>query len=78
MDGYVLDSTVYNAAVTSSVLNYTVTRENSPVKGSLVITKVDAESKTPLAGVTFRLFDSAGTTLKDGEIHHRRKDRLAV
>lgn len=65
LDGYVLDSTVYNAAVTSSVLNYTVTRENSPVKGSLVITKVDAESKTPLAGVTFRLFDSAGTTLKD-------------
>ena len=65
LDSYVLDSTVYNAAVTSSVLNYTVTRENSPVKGSLVITKVDAESKTPLAGVTFRLFDSAGTTLKD-------------
>ena len=34
-------------------------------KGSLTISKTDADTKQPLAGVTYRLFDSAGNKVAD-------------
>ena len=43
-----------------------VTRENTPVKGSIEILKVDADTKQPLAGVVFRLFDANGNKIADG------------
>ena len=43
-----------------------VTRENTPVKGSIKILKVDADTKQPLAGVVYRLFDANGSKIADG------------
>ena len=43
-----------------------VTRENMPVKGSIEVLKVDAETKQPLAGVVYRLFDADGNKIADG------------
>lgn len=43
-----------------------VTRENTPIKGSIEVLKVDAETKQPLAGVVYRLFDADGNKIADG------------
>ena len=43
-----------------------VTRENIPVKGSIEFLKVDAETKQPLAGVVYYLFDAEGNKVADG------------
>ena len=42
------------------------TRENIPVKGSIEVLKVDAETKQPLAGVVYHLFDADGSKIADG------------
>ena len=54
MDGYQLDETKYDFNLTSENLNVKVTRENKPIKGSLIIHKVDVTG-IPLAGAELML-----------------------
>ena len=65
-DGYVLDTTAYSAVLNQNGQVLKVTRENMPVKGSIEVLKVDAETKQPLAGVVYRLFDADGNKIVDG------------
>lgn len=64
-DGYVLDNTVYSVALNKNGQVLKVTRENTPIKGSIEILKVDADTKQPLAGVVYRLFDADGNKIAD-------------
>jgi len=54
VDGYQLDETKYDFNLTSENLNVKVTRENKPIKGSLIIHKVDVTG-IPLAGAELML-----------------------
>ena len=65
-DGYVLDTTAYSAVLNKNGQVLKVTRENTPIKGSIEVLKVDAETKQPLAGVVYRLFDADGNKIADG------------
>ena len=65
-DGYVLDTTAYSAVLNQNGQVLKVTRENMPVKGSIEVLKVDAETKQPLAGVVYYLFDANGSKIADG------------
>ena len=65
-DGYVLDTAAYSAVLNQNGQVLKVTRENIPVKGSIEVLKVDAETKQPLAGVVYRLFDADGNKVADG------------
>ena len=64
-DGYVVDNTKYPITITTETLNITETRTNALAKGSLTISKTDADTGKALAGVTYRLFDSAGNKVAD-------------
>ena len=61
-----MDSTAYSAELNKNGQVLKVTRENTPVKGGIEILKVDADTKQPLAGVVFRLFDANGIKIADG------------
>ncbi len=63
--GYVVDNTKYPITITTGTLNITETRTNALAKGSLTINKTDADTGKALAGVTYRLFDSAGNKIAD-------------
>ena len=65
-DGYVLNDTAYSAVLNKNGQVLKVTRENTPVKGSIEILKVDADTKQPLAGVVYRLLDANGNKIADG------------
>ena len=65
-DGYVLDTTAYSVVLNQNGQVLKVTRENMPVKGSIEVLKVDAETKQPLAGVVYRLFDADSSKIADG------------
>ena len=65
-DGYVLNDTAYSAVLNQHGQVLKVTRENMPVKGSIEVLKVDAETKQPMAGVVYRLFDADGSKIADG------------
>ena len=65
-DGYVLDDTAYSAVLNKNGQVLKVTRENMPVKGSIEVLKVDAETRQPLAGVVYRLFNANGSKIADG------------
>ena len=65
-DGYVLDDTAHSAVLNKNGQVLKVTRENMPVKGSIEVLKVDAETKHPLGGVVYRLFDADGNKIADG------------
>ncbi len=65
-EGYVVDDTKYPITITTETLNITETRTNALAKGSLTINKVDADTKQPLAGVVYRLFDTEGNKIADG------------
>ena len=58
--GYVVDKTKYQITITTTALNITAKRTNARAKGSLTINKVDADTGKVLAGVTYRLYNSAG------------------
>lgn len=64
-EGYVVDDTKYPITITTGTLNITETRTNALAKGSLTINKTDADTGKALAGVTYRLFDSAGNKITD-------------
>ena len=63
--GYVVDGKKYTVSITATALNITEKRTNALAKGSLTINKVDAETGKALAGVTYRLYDSAGKKVAD-------------
>ena len=65
-DGYELDDTAFPVVLNQNGQILKVTRENKLITGSIEILKVDADTKQPLAGVTYRLFDSAGNKIVDG------------
>ena len=65
-EGYVVDSTRYTATISTSALHITEQRTNALAKGSIEILKVDAETRQPLAGVVYRLFDTNGSKIADG------------
>ena len=52
--------------ITATALNITQKRTNTPAKASIEIVKVDAETKQPLTGVVYRLFDADGSKVADG------------
>lgn len=64
-EGYVVDSTRYTATISTSALHITEQRTNALAKGSIEILKVDAETRQPLAGVVYRLFDANGSKIAD-------------
>ena len=64
-EGYVVDDTKYPITITTGTLNITETRTNALAKGSLTISKTDADTKQPLAGVTYWLYDSSGNKVSD-------------
>ena len=63
--GYVVDKTKYQITITATALNITAKRTNARAKGSLTINKVDADTGKALAGVTYRLYNSAGKKVAD-------------
>lgn len=65
-EGYVVDSTRYTDTISTSALHITEQRTNALAKGSIEILKVDAETRQPLAGVVYRLFDANGSKIADG------------
>ena len=64
--GYVVDNTKYPITITSTTLNITATRTNALGKASVEISKVDADSETPLQGAGFRLYDVSGSQIAEG------------
>ena len=64
--GYVVDNTKYPITITASALNITATRTNALGKASVEISKMDADSDTPLQGAGFRLYDAAGSQVAEG------------
>ena len=64
--GYVVDNTKYPITITSTTLNITATRTNALGKASVEISKVDADSNTPLQGAGFRLYDASGSQVSEG------------
>ena len=64
--GYVVDNTKYPITITSTTLNITATRTNALGKASVEISKVDADSNTPLQGAGFRLYDASGNQVAEG------------
>lgn len=65
-DGYVVDNTKYPITITSTTLNITATRTNALGKASVEISKVDADSKSPLQNAGFRLYDASGSQVAEG------------
>lgn len=65
-EGYVVDSTRYTVTISTSALHITEQRTNALAKGSIEILKVDAETRQPLAGVVYRLFDANSSKIADG------------
>lgn len=57
-DGYVLDTTAYSAVLNQNGQVLKVTRENTPIKGSITVRKVDVTG-SPLAGAELLLETSA-------------------
>ena len=64
-EGYVVDDTGYPTTSASETLTMTDAPTKTLAKGSLTINKVDADTGKALAGVTYRLFDSAGNKVAD-------------
>ena len=65
-EGYVVDSTRYTVTISTAALHITEQRTNALAKGSIEILKVDAETRQPLAGVVYRLFNANGSKIADG------------
>ncbi len=58
--GYVSTSETLQATVTTNGVTVDAGElSNTPIRGSVRVNKVDADSKKPLAGVTFGLFPAA-------------------
>ena len=65
--GYVLDSTPIPFELTRDGEVVTKNISNAKSTGSIVILKTDVETSSPLAGAHFKLTDSRGTLVKEGD-----------
>ena len=65
--GYVLDETARPVMVNTNGQMLEVRVTNDPAAGNLIIVKTDAGSGAPLSGVHFKLTDSTGTVVKEGD-----------
>lgn len=65
-EGFVLDTTPIPVEVAEHGKTYSVTANNTPIRGNLKIVKRDAYEDTPLFGAGFRLFDSGGHLIDEG------------
>ena len=65
--GYVLDTTPITVEVTNAGQTVSKTITNSQQTGSIAILKTDAETSKPLAGAHFKLTDSTGSPIKEGD-----------
>ena len=66
LDGYVLDNTRYSVALTQSGHNVDVSVVNEHFKAHLAIVKQDRDSRTPLPGAGFRLYNDSGELVGEG------------
>ncbi len=64
--GYELDDTAFPVVLNQNGQVLKITRENKLITGSIEILKVDADTKQPLSGVVYRLFDTEGNKIADG------------
>ena len=65
--GYVLSSAPITVEVTSAGQTVSKTVTNTRAVGSIIIQKTDVQTGAALAGVHFRLTDSAGSTVREGD-----------
>ena len=65
--GYVLNSTPITVEVTSAGQTVSKTVTNTRAVGNISILKTDAGTSSPLAGAHFKLTDSRGTLVKEGD-----------
>lgn len=65
--GYVLDSTPVTVEITTGGQTVSKTFVNAPAVGSIVVTKTDAASGAALSGVHFKLVDTNGSIVKEGD-----------
>ena len=70
--GYTVDQTEYSIGAepgdfTQATKDTALTVKERIIKGNLLIVKQDAETQTPLAGAKFRVLDSTGATVAEGE-----------
>ena len=72
-DGYLLDDTVHTVKVESDICKE-VTFENTPL-GDLVIKKMDAVTKAPLAGAIFRITTADGAVVGNSGGEYRTDER---
>lgn len=64
--GYEPDETAFPITLNQNGQILKITRENKLITGSIEILKVDADTKQPLGGVVYRLFDAEGNKIADG------------
>lgn len=60
LDGYVVDNKKYHVDITENNKIYLVDVFNSKITGDLLITKIDAETRNPLANVEFKIVAKEG------------------
>lgn len=65
VSGYVLDGTEIPVTVSENGQTVEITRENTPIRGSLKIIKKDAYEDIFLSGAGFRLYDSEGKQIDE-------------
>lgn len=65
VSGYVLDGTEIPVTVSENGQTVEITRENTPIRGSLKIIKKDAYEDIFLSGAGFRLYDSEGNQIDE-------------
>ncbi|MDI9243270.1 SpaA isopeptide-forming pilin-related protein [Fusibacillus kribbianus] len=66
-EGYVLDDTPYAFSITGDGQEITVDMANTRIKGTLVISKVDADTEKLLPDAGFRIYGADGeTVIKEG------------
>ena len=66
-EGYVLNSSPISVSLTSNGQTVTKSITNSKGRGSIIVTKTDHETDAPLEGVHFKLVDSAGALVAEGD-----------
>ena len=65
--GYVLDETPINVSITENGQVVTVNATNTIARGGVVIMKTDSKTGEALAGVHFKLFDTTGSLVAEGD-----------
>ncbi|MBC1516238.1 SpaA isopeptide-forming pilin-related protein [Listeria immobilis] len=62
--GYELDASPVKFTIDETHKTLNVSKENTPIKGSVTLEKLDSETKVKLAGAEFELQDAQGATLQ--------------